>query len=125
MLPTTDRDERLQELEMQIQMGWGHVPGDRIPHNWREVPGPARTGAPVIVEVDGRWLKLDPIDAEQFTTCFSIKAEEIACAKSVLDQEKERRAVRAKRRTHAARARERYVPKALRQKALRERLASQ
>jgi len=34
-------DERMQELNEYIAHGWGLVkPQDRIPHNWREIPGP-------------------------------------------------------------------------------------
>ena len=30
----------IETLNEQISRGWGDIPGDRIPENWREVPGP-------------------------------------------------------------------------------------
>ena len=43
--------DRMDELDDMIKHGWGSVPGDKIPKNYREIPGPG-LGKPDEIEDD-------------------------------------------------------------------------
>jgi hypothetical protein len=51
-------------LDEMIAAGWSDVRRDRIPDNWRDVPGPSITGKKVRYDHDGYVLFVDPLTAE-------------------------------------------------------------